>query len=441
MKKRRWLLILLAAIACFSGNSYYFWSKNLLMLIPIIAVFIICNFMPRLCYGSLKGKQLKICAHGTALLKMFCIYLPISLAVHIVLAFIYLPKEWTKLIISLIICIVVGAVVFWNGMISVYFSSVQLRVRERVIGAVCGMIPVLNMIVLFRIIRITEKEIIVESEKNRLNELRRNDRICATKYPILLVHGVFFRDSNILNYWGRIPAELKKNGALVYYGDQQSALSIKDSAEELSRKIREIINKTGCEKVNIIAHSKGGLDSRYAIQKCGIAEYVASLTTVNTPHKGCKFADYLLEKAPEYLLNSVADQYNKIFSLIGDSSPDFISAARDLTTKACDEFNKSITDTMGVYCQSVGSVQKKATSGRFPLNITYHAVNIFDGENDGLVGVESFPWGEKYILNKPQGSRGISHGDMIDLNRENFDGFDVREFYVELVSDLKKRGV
>lgn len=30
---------------------------------------------------------------------------------------------------------------------------------------------------------------------------------------------------------------------------------------------------------------------------------------------------------------------------------------------------------------------------------------------------------------------------MVDLNRENIDGFVVREFYVELVSDLKKRGV
>ena len=29
---------------------------------------------------------------------------------------------------------------------------------------------------------------------------------------------------------------------------------------------------------------------------------------------------------------------------------------------------------------------------------------------------------------------------MIDLNRENFDGFDVREFYVQLVGKLKKMG-
>ena len=36
--------------------------------------------------------------------------------------------------------------------------------------------------------------------------------------------------------------------------------------------------------------------------------------------------------------------------------------------------------------------------------------------------------------------RGISHGDMIDLMRENIDGFDVREYYVQLVKELKEAG-
>ena len=38
------------------------------------------------------------------------------------------------------------------------------------------------------------------------------------------------------------------------------------------------------------------------------------------------------------------------------------------------------------------------------------------------------------------GKRGISHGDVIDLSRKNIPGFDVREFYVQLVKDLKERG-
>ena len=38
-------------------------------------------------------------------------------------------------------------------------------------------------------------------------------------------------------------------------------------------------------------------------------------------------------------------------------------------------------------------------------------------------------------------NRGISHMDIIDLSRENISGFDVREFYVKLVNDLKNRGL
>ena len=39
-----------------------------------------------------------------------------------------------------------------------------------------------------------------------------------------------------------------------------------------------------------------------------------------------------------------------------------------------------------------------------------------------------------------EGRWDISHGDVVDLNRENIRGFDVREFYVKLVADLKRRG-
>ena len=49
-------------------------------------------------------------------------------------------------------------------------------------------------------------------------------------------------------------------------------------------------------------------------------------------------------------------------------------------------------------------------------------------------------WGEDYQLLTVEGKRGISHGDMIDLNKENIPGFDVREFFIQLVYDLKKKG-
>jgi triacylglycerol lipase len=102
--------------------------------------------------------------------------------------------------------------------------------------------------------------------------------------------------------------------------------------------------------------------------------------------------------------------------------------------------NAELQDAPGIFYQSVGSVLNKASGGRFPLNFSYYLVKYFDGRNDGLVSADSFVWGEKHALLTVNGNRGISHGDIIDLNRENIREFDVREFYVNLVQDLKKRG-
>jgi len=136
----------------------------------------------------------------------------------------------------------------------------------------------------------------------------------------------------------------------------------------------------------------------------------------------------------------VANTYNSALKKLGDTNPDFIAAVTDLTASACAKLNRELPDPPGVYIQSTGSCMKKPSGGRFPLNTTNAFVKHFDGENDGLVGYESFKWGSNFIYLKPQGSRGISHGDVIDLNRENIDTFDVREFYVNLVSDLRRRG-
>ena len=84
--------------------------------------------------------------------------------------------------------------------------------------------------------------------------------------------------------------------------------------------------------------------------------------------------------------------------------------------------------------------RKRAQHGKFPLNMTHPIVEHFDGLNDGLVAVDSAKWGSRFTLVEPQGRRGISHGDVVDLNRENIPGFDVREFYVRLAADLKVRG-
>ena len=63
-----------------------------------------------------------------------------------------------------------------------------------------------------------------------------------------------------------------------------------------------------------------------------------------------------------------------------------------------------------------------------------------DAENDGLVTEESARWTNFKGTIRNTYLRGISHGDMIDLTREDYRGFDVLEFYIDVVKDLKERG-
>ena len=414
----------------------------------LLAGFVYVNLRP--IPKTAPTKRIDQLSAGCELLRLFLI----TATINVVWMLLWLPAairmakgggffSGLLLVIWIIIAIpmvILEAILFWNGMIRVYLTSVQLGLKHRILAALCGWIPFLNIWYLTKIIRIASDEVEFETEKWELDEVRAENEVCKTKYPILLVHGVFFRDFRYLNYWGRIPKELKRNGAAVYYGQQQSAASVEDSGRELAARIRAILDETGCEKVNIIAHSKGGLDSRAAIAHAGCAPYVATLTTINTPHRGCIYAEYLLNKVPEAARQKVAAAYNATLKRLGDENPDFLAAVTDLTESACLARNETTPDMPGVLYESVMSYCRKARHGKFPLNATYPVVKHFDGKNDGLVSVDSAKWGTRFTLLEPVGKRGISHGDVVDLNRENIPGFDVREFYVNLVADLKKRG-
>ena len=423
----------------FVANGFYLMKSNI-WLIPIAAIiFLGVNILAGFLDTTIKKLRLKVCNHGVECLSIFYLSLIISIIYHIVIIFI-LPWNWLSYLCSALICTMVHTILFWNGIISVYCTSVQLGIKARIIGAVCGPIPIAHLFALGYIIKVTSREVFEETKKDILNREREHLHICKTKYPIFLVHGVFFRDSKKLNYWGRVPNELIRNGATLFYGEHQSALSVEESALELAKKIREIIDEYGYEKINIIAHSKGGLDCKYAISKLGVAPYVASFTTISTPHRGCGFAEYILEKSSEKMKKRVAGTYNAAAQKLGDKSPDFIAAVSDLTESACARYDLECKIPDTIYCQSYGSVLGHAIHGKFPLNFSYPMVKHFDGANDGLVSVQSFSFGEEFTLLSNKGKRGISHADMIDLNRENIQGFDVREFYVQLVNKLREKG-
>ena len=53
-------------------------------------------------------------------------------------------------------------------------------------------------------------------------------------------------------------------------------------------------------------------------------KYVASLTTINTPHRGCIFVDNLLTKISVNVQNKIANAYNTSLKKLGDKNPKFM---------------------------------------------------------------------------------------------------------------------
>ena len=268
---------------------------------------------------------------------------------------------------------------------------------------------------------------------------------CATKYPVVLVHGAGFRDSLAgINYWGRIPAYLEERGAAVYYGGTDGWSSVAQGAADLKATVEKVLAETGSEKVNIIAHSKGGLDARYMIASLGLADQVASLTTISTPHHGSKVLDTIL-KVPDEALKAVAVPVNLFCRVIGDKNPDFHRGLLDMSIGYMERFNEENPDQPGVYYQSFAG-ELYAPASDILLCWPAYWIKVEDGQNDALVAVESAQWANYRGAIRGAGYRGISHADEVDLRRADIEiepllgATTVPGLYAALVAELGQMG-
>jgi len=261
---------------------------------------------------------------------------------------------------------------------------------------------------------------------------------CQTKYPLVLVHGTGFRDRKLLNYWGRVPKALIAEGAQVFYSHQDAWGSIANNAKMVKGAVEAVLLETGADKVNLLAHSKGGLDARYMISVLGMADKVASLTTISTPHHGMKTMDFL-QKMPKWVFRFIGVFVNLFFKLLGDERPDFYRVCRQFRTSAACVFNEKCKNGEGVYYQSYASSMQDSLSD-IVFVISHGFVKRFDGANDGLVSVESSKWGRFRGEVKGSGRRGISHGDVVDMRRRDIRDVDIRGLYVGIVRDLRDMG-
>ena len=270
------------------------------------------------------------------------------------------------------------------------------------------------------------------------------DTSCHTRYPLVLIHGAGFRDLKWPVYWGRIPAALETRGAVIRYGLQDCWASTETNAAEIVRRIDEILAETGAEKVNLIAHSKGGLEARMAASSLGAGDRIASITTVATPHRGSKTVD-LLFKMPRGLFNLAAFAVNNWIRVVGDKKPvEQIDSScfGSYREHVCVEADQ-IDDRPIIRLQS----DQLAVFSDLKLSTANYVVKRLEGENDGLVTVESASWGEHPHVLRSNGFRGISHLDAIDLRRAPLSlktgtgVSDICDVYVQIAEELKRRGL
>jgi len=257
----------------------------------------------------------------------------------------------------------------------------------------------------------------------------------SLKYPVVLVHGIAAHDrGGIVNFWGRIPEKLQENNIKVYFGNTDAWGSYESNAEILKATIDRILDETNGEKVNIIAHSKGGIDSRFLIWKYDYGDKVASLTTISTPHHGAEIADLIYKQ--DIVHSRIARHALDIFGyLYGDTNPDMYNVNYQLTTARMMEFNENIGIDQKVYYQSIYTSMRNSFDDLI-FFYSYLYIKSVNGDNDGMVSEYSARWGDNFI--KIEG--GISHVEIIDFKKKNISGINIPDIYMGIVKKLSEKG-
>ncbi len=227
-----------------------------------------------------------------------------------------------------------------------------------------------------------------------------------TKYPIVLVHGLFgFDNIGPVDYWYGIPAALRADGAKVYVVQVSAANATEVRGEQLLTQVKQILAATGAAKVNLIGHSHGGPTTRYVASVR--PDLVASVTSVGGVNKGSAVADLLLGVAPPGSLSNtvVVSVTNGLATVInflsgGSGLPqNALAAAKSLSTAGSLKFNQSYpegvpTTACGEGAYTARGVAYYSWSGAKPytnlLDVVDPALALtalaFGGaKNDGLV--------------------------------------------------------
>jgi triacylglycerol lipase len=285
----------------------------------------------------------------------------------------------------------------------------------------------------------------------------------ATRYPIILLHGF---NASPTSHWGfyGVAASLRAAGYSVSEASVPPYNSVPVRARYLAAQVDQVLRASSAAKVNLVAHSMGGLDARYLISSLGYGNRVASLTTISTPHRGSYVADVGLKLSPGFAddaLNAIARAWGETFSSVA-SDANMRAALLSLSEKNAPAFNAANPDDARVFYQSYAGVSsvlgipnpkddgacggRWLTSGsadRMDALLVGGAAFVAHGTsllpNDGMVMVSSARWGTF------QGCVAADHldevGQIKDLGTDPRTGFNHLSLYRSIAAGLQARGL
>ncbi|HSO39414.1 MAG TPA: alpha/beta fold hydrolase [Labilithrix sp.] len=286
----------------------------------------------------------------------------------------------------------------------------------------------------------------------------------AARYPIVLVHG--FTGSRTLWNFVDVPEALAQDGHRVFHTQLHPFGTPDENAKVLSAQVDEVLRTTGAARVNLVAHSKGGLDARAYISNFKAGDKVASLTTIASPNHGTAIADVALKLLPgsaDGALEAISKVWTHHFSTDDlAAGNDIRGALESMAEKNAEAWGRAHPDDARVHYQSWAGVSnvlgirgpkdedscegkgfmRDAPRDRMDLKLVASALIVGHGTqllpNDGLSTVESSKHGEFL------GCIPADHQDDVgrpgDTGVDSRSGFDHVRFYRQVAFDLAKRG-
>lgn len=221
-----------------------------------------------------------------------------------------------------------------------------------------------------------------------------------TKYPIVLVHGIFgFDDIVGIDYFYGIPQALTSDGAQVFVASVSAANSSQLRGEQLLVQVEYILALTGAEKVNLFGHSQGAQTVRYVASVK--PELVASVTSIGGVNWGSKVADIVRNTVPEgsfteAFADTLANGFAAIISFFSGQTmqpQDALAALEVLTTSGTLSFNQRYPE--GVPNHYCGEGEMLASNGvmYFSWSGSKGLTNILD-PLDGAISLLSLAFSE-----------------------------------------------